>query len=244
MTVTRQAVEPTTLGFPTGFLWGASTAAYQVEGAAAEDGRTPSIWDTFARRHGAVRNADSGDVAADHYHRYADDVALMASLGLSAYRFSLSWSRIRPGGTGPVNKAGLDFYDRLVDELLAHQIDPLVTMYHWDLPQELEDAGGWANRDTAYRFAEYVASVVDRLGDRVRMWTTLNEPWCSAFLGYGSGEHAPGRHEPGTGTTPFAGILQMLKGSSYGGYLGAEYNPIAGTEQGLDWLPRWREEIA
>jgi beta-glucosidase len=196
MTVTRQAVEPTTLEFPTGFLWGASTAAYQIEGAAAEDGRTPSIWDTFARRHGTIRNADSGDVAADHYHRYADDVALMASLGLSAYRFSLSWSRIRPGGTGPANKAGLDFYDRLVDELLAHQIDPLVTAYHWDLPQELEDAGGWANRDTAYRFAEYVAIAADRLGDRVRMWTTLNEPWCTAFLGYASGVHAPGRREP------------------------------------------------
>jgi beta-glucosidase len=196
MTVTKQDVEPTMLGFPTGFLWGAATAAYQVEGAAADDGRTPSIWDTFARRNGAIRNADTGDVAADHYHRYADDVALMASLGLSAYRFSLSWSRIRPGGTGPANPAGLDFYDRLVDELLAHGIDPLVTAYHWDLPQELEDDGGWVNRDTAYRFAEYVAIAVDRLGDRVRMWTTLNEPWCSAFLGYAAGAHAPGRQDP------------------------------------------------
>jgi len=196
MTVTKQDVAPTTLGFPTGFLWGASTAAYQIEGAAAEDGRTPSIWDTFARRHGAIRNADTGDVAADHYHRYVEDVELMASLGLSAYRFSLSWSRIRPNGTGPVNKAGLDFYDRLVDELLAHRIDPLVTAYHWDLPQELEDAGGWTNRDTAYHFADYVSSAVDRLGDRVKMWTTLNEPWCTAFLGYAAGAHAPGRKEP------------------------------------------------
>ncbi|HEY3607910.1 MAG TPA: GH1 family beta-glucosidase [Pseudonocardiaceae bacterium] len=209
MTVTRQAVEPSALAFPTGFIWGSATAAYQVEGAAAEDGRTPSIWDTFARRQGAIRNADSGDVAADHYHRYADDVALMASLGLSAYRFSLSWSRIRPGGAGPVNPAGLAFYDRLVDELLAHHIDPLVTLYHWDLPQELEDAGGWANRDTSYRFADYASSVVDRLGDRVRMWTTLNEPWCSAFLGYAAGVHAPGRQEP---TAALRAVHHLLLG--------------------------------
>lgn len=182
--------------FPTGFLWGAATASYQVEGAAAEDGRTPSIWDTFARRRGAVRNADTGDIAADHYHRYADDIAMMAELGLSAYRFSLSWSRVRPGGQGPVNESGLGFYDRLVDELLAKGIEPVATAYHWDLPQELEDAGGWTNRDTSYRFAEYVATAAARLGDRVRLWSTLNEPWCSAFLGYASGVHAPGRQEP------------------------------------------------
>ncbi|HEX3590994.1 MAG TPA: GH1 family beta-glucosidase [Pseudonocardiaceae bacterium] len=198
MTVVRQD-QPTTresLTFPTGFVWGAATASYQVEGAAAEDGRTPSIWDTFARRQGAVHNADTGDVAADHYHRYADDVAMMADLGLSAYRFSLSWSRVRPGGRGPLNERGLDFYDRLVDELCAHGISPVATAYHWDLPQELEDDGGWTNRDTAYRFAEYVALIAERLGDRVRLWSTVNEPWCSAFLGYASGVHAPGRHEP------------------------------------------------
>jgi beta-glucosidase len=182
--------------FPTGFLWGAATASYQVEGAAAEDGRTPSIWDTFARRRGAVRNADTGDVAADHYHRFTDDVATMAELGLSAYRFSLSWSRVRPGGQGPINDSGLAFYDRLVDELCANGIRPVATAYHWDLPQELEDAGGWTNRDTSYRFAEYVAMAAERLGDRVQLWSTLNEPWCSAFLGYASGVHAPGRREP------------------------------------------------
>jgi beta-glucosidase len=182
--------------FPAGFLWGAATASYQVEGAAAEDGRTPSIWDTFARRRGAVRNADTGDVAADHYHRFTDDVALMSRLGLSAYRFSLSWSRVRPGGQGPVNPAGLSFYDRLVDELLANDIRPVATTYHWDLPQELEDAGGWTNRETSYRFAEYVAMAADCLGDRVSLWSTLNEPWCTAFLGYASGVHAPGRQEP------------------------------------------------
>ncbi|MFJ5229247.1 GH1 family beta-glucosidase [Kitasatospora sp. NPDC088391] len=179
--------------FPAGFRWGAATAAYQIEGAAAEDGRTPSIWDTFSRRPGAVRNGDTGDIAADHYHRYRDDVALMTELGLGAYRFSLSWPRVRPGGRGPANEAGLDFYDRLVDELLAAGIDPVATLYHWDLPQELEDEGGWTSRETAYRFAEYASTAGRRLGDRVATWTTLNEPWCSAFLGYGNGVHAPGR---------------------------------------------------
>ncbi|HEY4022594.1 MAG TPA: GH1 family beta-glucosidase [Pseudonocardiaceae bacterium] len=186
----------TTTPFPTGFLWGSATAAYQVEGAWNEDGRTPSIWDTFARRAGAVRNADTGDIAADHYHRHTEDVALMADLGLAAYRFSLSWPRVQPGGRGPANPAGLAFYDRLVDELLDNDITPVITAYHWDLPQQLEDEGGWTNRDTANRFAEYLAMAAARLGDRVSMWTTLNEPWCSAFLGYASGVHAPGRQEP------------------------------------------------
>ncbi|HJP74474.1 MAG TPA: GH1 family beta-glucosidase [Pseudonocardiaceae bacterium] len=197
MTATKPKTSTaTTAPFPTGFLWGSATAAYQVEGAWNEDGRTPSIWDTFARKAGAVRNADTGDIAADHYHRYADDVALMADLGLAAYRFSLSWPRIQPGGRGPANPAGLAFYDRLVDELLDKNITPVITAYHWDLPQELEEAGGWPNRDTANRFAEYIAMASARLGDRVSMWTTLNEPWCSAFLGYASGVHAPGRQEP------------------------------------------------
>ncbi|WP_354639449.1 GH1 family beta-glucosidase [Kitasatospora camelliae] len=184
---------PVRSAFPTGFVWGAATAAYQIEGAAAEDGRTPSIWDTFSRTAGKVRNGDTGDIAADHYHRYREDVRLMADLGLTSYRFSLSWPRIQPGGRGPANPAGLDFYDRLVDELLGRGIAPVVTLYHWDLPQELEDAGGWTVRDTAHRFAEYAALAADRLGDRVATWTTLNEPWCSAFLGYGNGYHAPGR---------------------------------------------------
>ena len=183
-------------GFNEDFLWGAATAAYQIEGAAKEDGRTPSIWDTFSHTPGRTHAGDTGDVACDHYHRYADDVALMASLGLNAYRFSVSWPRIQPGGRGPANPAGLDFYRRLVDELLRYDISPWLTLYHWDLPQELEDVGGWSNRDTAARFADYAQLVHDALGDRVRHWTTLNEPWCSAFLGYASGEQAPGRREP------------------------------------------------
>ena len=185
------------LRFPDGFLWGVATAAYQIEGASAEDGRTPSIWDTFARRPGAVANGDTGDVAADHYRRYRDDVALMGGLGVGAYRFSVSWPRVVPGGRGAPDARGLAFYSRLVDALLEQGIRPVLTLYHWDLPQELEDAGGWPNRDTALRFADYAAAVGAALGDRVEVWTTLNEPWCSAFLGYGSGVHAPGRTEPG-----------------------------------------------
>ena len=191
------ADEPVRLAFPDGFLWGAATAAYQIEGAATADGRGRSIWDTFSHTPGRVAGGDTGDVAADHYHRYRQDVELMAELGLSAYRFSVSWPRVRPGGTGPANPAGLDFYERLVDELLRRGITPVLTLYHWDLPQELEDAGGWGSRATADRFAEYAAIVAGRLGDRVPAWTTLNEPWCSAFLGYGSGVHAPGRTDAG-----------------------------------------------
>jgi beta-glucosidase len=182
--------------FPPGFVWGAATAAYQIEGAAAEDGRGPSIWDTFSRTPGKVLGGDTGDVACDHYHRYREDVAILADLGVTSYRFSLSWPRLQPSGRGPVNPAGLDFYKRLVDELLARGISPWVTLYHWDLPQPLEDAGGWPERDTALRFADYSAAVHDKLRDRVGIWTTLNEPWCSAFLGYAGGEHAPGRTEP------------------------------------------------
>lgn len=182
--------------FPTGFVWGAATAAYQVEGAAAEDGRTPSIWDTFSRTPGKVRNGDTGDIAADHYHRFRDDVRLMKELGLKAYRFSISWSRVQPTGRGPAVERGLDFYRSLVDELLEAGIAPVATLYHWDLPQELESAGGWPARQTAERFADYASIMAGALGDRVGMWTTLNEPWCSAFLGYGSGVHAPGRTEP------------------------------------------------
>ncbi|MEU3879663.1 GH1 family beta-glucosidase [Streptomyces californicus] len=191
-----QQAPAATAPFPTGFLWGAATAAYQVEGAAAEQGRTPSIWDIFSHTPGRVLGGDTGDVAADHFHRYRDDVALMKRLGLKAYRFSLSWSRVQPTGRGPAVERGLDFYRSLVDELLAAGIEPVVTLYHWDLPQELEDAGGWPERVTAERFADYAAIAARALGDRVSLWTTLNEPWCSAFLGYGSGVHAPGRTEP------------------------------------------------
>jgi beta-glucosidase len=184
--------------FPQDFLFGVATAAYQIEGAAHEDGRRDSIWDAFSRVPGAVVNADNGDVACDHYHRYADDVKMMADLGLQTYRFSTSWARIRPDG-GDVNPQGLDFYSRLVDELLENGIKPWLTLYHWDLPQALEEKGGWANRDTAYLFADYAASVHDALGDRVDAWTTLNEPWCASFLSYIGGEHAPGRQSVADG---------------------------------------------
>ncbi|HEU4807201.1 MAG TPA: family 1 glycosylhydrolase, partial [Homoserinimonas sp.] len=184
--------------FPHDFLFGVATAAYQIEGAAHEDGRRDSIWDAFCRVPGAVVNGDNGDVACDHYHRYAEDVATMAGLGLQTYRFSTSWARIHPDG-GPVNTKGLDFYSRLVDELLEKKIKPWLTLYHWDLPQALEEKGGWANRDTALRFADYAADVHDALGDRVDAWTTLNEPWCSSFLSYTGGEHAPGRQSVADG---------------------------------------------
>ncbi|MGH3483957.1 MAG: GH1 family beta-glucosidase [Nocardioidaceae bacterium] len=182
--------------FPDDFAWGAATAAYQIEGARHTDGRTDSIWDTFSHTPGRVAGGHNGDVAVDHYHRWREDVGLMAELGIANYRFSVSWPRVQPGGTGPANQRGLDFYRRLVDELVDHGITPWLTLYHWDLPQELEDAGGWPERDTADRFADYAGLVFDALGDRVRAWTTLNEPWCSAFLGYAGGLHAPGRVEP------------------------------------------------
>ena len=184
--------------FPNNFLFGVATAAYQIEGAAHEDGRADSIWDAFARVPGAVVDGHDGDVACDHYHRYESDVALMADLGLQTYRFSTSWARIRPDG-GPVNQKGLDFYSRLVDSLLAKNIKPWLTLYHWDLPQALQEKGGWANRDTAALFAEYALDVHAVLGDRVDAWTTLNEPWCSSFLSYIGGEHAPGIQDPEQG---------------------------------------------
>lgn len=179
--------------FPAGFAWGVATAAYQIEGAVAEDGRGTSIWDTFCRRPGAIRDLQTGDVAADHYHRWPQDVALMAELGVRAYRFSLAWPRIQPAGSGAINPAGLDFYDRLTDAILAEGITPMPTLYHWDLPQPLEDAGGWMTRDTAYRFAEYASVAAKRLADRIPMWITLNEPFIVTAFGYALGIHAPGK---------------------------------------------------
>ncbi|WP_103537547.1 MULTISPECIES: GH1 family beta-glucosidase [unclassified Streptomyces] len=184
-------------GLPADFRWGVATSSYQIEGAAAEDGRTPSIWDTFCRVPGAVEGGEHGDVACDHYHRMPEDVELIAGLGVDTYRFSLAWPRIQPGGRGPANEKGLDFYKRLVDELQGRGVTPWITLYHWDLPQELEDAGGWPARDTALRFAEYATLAHEALGDRVEHWTTLNEPWCSAMLGYAYGLHAPGRRDLG-----------------------------------------------
>ncbi len=193
---TQRSREELLLRFPPDFVWGAATAAYQVEGAVSEDGRGPSIWDTFAHTPGVVLGGDTGDVATDHYHRFREDVALMSSLGLTAYRFSISWPRVQPDGSGKVNQKGLDFYKRLVEALREAGIEPWPTLYHWDLPQALEDAGGWPARDTAYRFADYAAIVQKALGDQITHWTTINEPWCAAFLGYASGDHAPGRRDP------------------------------------------------
>ncbi len=180
------------LAFPADFVWGTATSSYQIEGAANEDGRGVSIWDTFCRTPGKVVNGDDGDVACDHYHRYPQDIELLSELGVNAYRFSIAWPRILPQGTGAVNEAGLDFYDRLVDGLLAKGITPHATLYHWDLPQALEDAGGWPNRATVDAFVEYTDVISRRLSDRVKSWMTHNEPWCAAFLGYAIGVHAPG----------------------------------------------------
>ena len=179
--------------FPSTFVWGTATAAYQVEGAAAEDGRGESIWDRFSATPGNVANGDTGAVACDTYHRYAEDIRLMRELGIGAFRLSVAWPRILPEGRGRVNQAGLDFYDRLVDDLLAGGLDPYLTLYHWDLPQALEEKGGWPVRDTVDAFTEYTEVVVARLGDRVRHWITQNEPWVISWLGYGLGVHAPGR---------------------------------------------------
>lgn len=182
--------------FPSDFAWGAATAAYQIEGAFNEDGRGESIWDRFSHTPGKVHNGDTGDVACDHYHRYREDIALMKQIGLKAYRFSVSWPRVLPNGHersgGTANPAGLDFYDKLVDELLNANIQPFLTLYHWDLPQALQDRGGWGNRDTCGYFADYATLMAKRLADRVSYWTTFNEPWVSAFIGNHEGRHAPG----------------------------------------------------
>jgi beta-glucosidase len=181
--------------WPEGFIWGSATAAAQIEGAGHEGGKEDSVWDHFARIPGAIAKGENLEQAVDHYHRMPQDVRLMKELGLDSYRFSTSWARVRPGDRA-ANPEGLDFYSRLVDELLEAGILPWLTLYHWDLPQALEEKGGWANRDTAYRFVEYANDVYDVLGDRVQHWTTFNEPFCSSLLGYGSGVHAPGRQEP------------------------------------------------
>lgn len=178
--------------FPAGFLWGTATAAYQIEGAVAEDGRGESIWDRFCHTPGKVYEGHTGDVACDHYHRYEEDLDHLAKLGVNAYRFSVAWPRIFPEGKGQVNRKGLDFYQRLVDGLQARKIQPCLTLYHWDLPQTLQEKGGWGNRDTARYFADYAHTLYQALGDRVPLWITLNEPWVVAILGHAWGQHAPG----------------------------------------------------
>ncbi|WP_129843633.1 GH1 family beta-glucosidase [Streptomyces sp. RFCAC02] len=193
--------------FPRGFFFGAATASYQIEGGAGEDGRGPSIWDTYCRRPGRITGGASGDVACDHYHRWPEDIALMKDLGLDTYRFSIAWPRIQPTGTGPANTPGLDFYDRLVDALLEAGITPAATLYHWDLPQALEDTGGWRVRSTVDAFTDYTRIVAERLGDRVGRWFTLNEPFCTAFVGHAIGRHAPGTRE---GTPALAAAHHLL----------------------------------
>ncbi|MCH7231137.1 GH1 family beta-glucosidase [Glycomyces sp. L485] len=210
--------------FPEGFLWGTATASYQIEGAAAEDGRGQSIWDRFSDIPGKTWRGQSGRVACDHYHRVDEDIDLMRSMGVDTYRFSIAWPRIQPDGSGPANPAGLDFYDRLVDKLVAAGIKPMPTLYHWDLPLTLENLGGWPVRDTAERFGEYAAIVASRLVDRVETWWTLNEPWCSAYLGYANGHHAPGRTEPGAA---LAAVHHLLLGHG----LATQALRAAGAEQ-------------
>ena len=184
------------LRFPDGFLWGAATAAYQIEGAPDADGKGPSIWDTFSHTPGKVFHGENGDVACDSYHRYPEDIAVLQRLGVGAYRFSLSWPRIQPDGRGAVNPKGIDYYNRLIDGLLEKDITPVVTLYHWDLPQPLQDKGGWATRDIAEIFADYAGIAGEAFGDRVSRWITLNEPWVVAHVGYRDGRHAPGIQDP------------------------------------------------
>ena len=201
-----------TIDFPKGFVWGCATASYQIEGAWNEDGKGESIWDRFCHTPDHVKDGDTGDVACDHYHRYREDVALMKELGLKGYRFSIAWARVFPQGKGAVNQKGLDFYSRLVDELLAAGIAPFPTLYHWDLPQALQDEGGWGNRDVAQYFADYCATVVNHLGDRVKSWIIFNEPWVFTVLGYMAGYHAPGLRDPSTAlkTTHIVNLAQGL----------------------------------
>ncbi len=203
--------------FPKDFVWGVATASYQIEGAHDQDGRKPSIWDTFCRTPGKVVNGDTGDVACDHYNRYKEDVALLSQYGVDAYRFSIAWPRIFPDGFGAPNEAGMAFYINLVDELLAHNIKPVVTLYHWDLPQTLQDQGGWANRETIAHFKNYAAYVFDRLGDKVHQWITFNEPWVFTFLGNFTGEHAPGIQDLSTALVVGHNVL-VAHGEAVGVY--------------------------
>lgn len=244
--------------FPPDFLWGCTTVAYQVEGAPFEDGKGESIWDRFTHTPGKIKNGDTGDVACDHYHRYQQDVELMAELGLRGYRFSISWPRVLPQGYGQVNQPGLDFYDRLTDALLNKQITPFATLYHWDLPQALEDKGGWPNRDTASAFGEYAEVLYDHLGDRLQNWITINEPVCVAELGYLQGIHAPGRRSlrdclaaAHTVHLAHGQAVQAFRESGREGQIGITINvspihPASDREEDLRaaelydaWLNRW-----
>jgi beta-glucosidase len=212
--------------FPEGFLWGTATASYQIEGAVDEDGRGASIWDTFSHTAGKVHHGDTGDIACDHYHRLDEDLDLMSELGLQAYRFSAAWPRVQPEGSGNVNQKGLDFYRRLVEGLRSRSIEPMLTLYHWDLPQALEDRGGWTNRETSERFAEYASIVYEALSGDVGFWITLNEPWVASWMGYGLGVHAPGRKDS---ASALAATHHLLLGHG----LAMETMRSAGTENQL-----------
>jgi beta-glucosidase len=225
--------DPGALGarFPTDFEWGFATSAYQIEGAAGEDGRGPSVWDTFARVPGAIADGSNGDVACDHYHRYREDVALLAHVGARAYRFSVSWPRVQPDGTGPVNERGLDFYDRLVDALLGAGVQPLVNLFHWDLPQALQDRGGFADPQSVGWFTDYAALVASRLGDRISDWMTFNEPAVYAYLGHADGIHAPGLRDWPTALRvadnelrAHAAAAAVLRGSVPGARIGVAFD--------------------
>jgi beta-glucosidase len=230
--------------FPADFAWGAATAAYQIEGSVRADGRAPSIWDTFSHAPGRVIGGDTGDVACNHYRRWRDDLELMAELGLRAYRFSVAWPRVQPIGHGPANPRGLDFYDRLVDGLLERGIEPWVTLYHWDLPQTLEDAGGWTDRAIVDRFVDYAGLVAERLGDRVTRWITLNEPRTFSFMGYGTGRHAPGRRGWSTALRAahhshlaHAAAVPVIRGAAPGARVGICHDvnhAVAGSERDDD----------
>lgn len=236
--------------FPQNFLWGAATASYQIEGAWNEDGKSENIWDRFSHTAGNVINGDHGDVACDHYHRWTDDVALIKQLGLQAYRFSISWARVLSSGRGTVNAKGLDFYDKLVDALLAAGIKPNATLNHWDYPQALEDAGGWPHRDSAAWFADYARLMFEKLGDRVAFWSTHNEPWCTAFLGYGNGHHAPGICNQVAAYQATHNLLrahglavQAFRASGAKGQIGIVLNPqhyVPASERELDVAARER----
>jgi beta-glucosidase len=246
------------LRFPDGFLWGTATSAYQIEGAHDEGGRAPSIWDTFARTPGRVHNGDTGDVACDSYHRLEEDVALLRQMGARAYRFSIAWPRVMPSGRGAVNPEGIAYYQRLVKLLREAGIAPMVTLYHWDLPQALHDEGGWAVRGTAHAFAEFAATMFDALGDSVPYWFTINEPWCASILSHAIGEHAPGEQDMQRAIT-VAHHLLLAHGLAVGefrrrrpgGLIGMAPNvdwrepysrhpdDIAACERGLDWFNRW-----
>ncbi len=238
------------MAFPAAFVWGVATSAYQIEGAWDQDGRGMSVWDAFVRRPFTVADGSTGDVACDHYHRMPDDVALMQSLGIGGYRFSIAWPRILPSGRGPVNEPGLDFYDRLVDHLLAAGIAPSATLNHWDLPLELEASGGWRNRETVAAFVDYAGIMFDRLGDRVATWMTHNEPWCQAFLGHATGHHAPGGCDWSAGYQVAHHLLlshgqavQRFRASGAVGQIGIALNPqryVAATDGDADQAARER----